>query len=100
MIEEIISLQFSGSVNGKPVAEKQNGINMKLNGISEEKIRKGDKILNGIVEEDEPTTTPCSLNSKEKYNMDNSFSNSLAESVGRLVNGYNSQVHQENYKVS
>jgi hypothetical protein len=71
---------------------------MKLNGISEE-VRKGDKILNGIVEEDETITFPCSLNSKEKQNMDKSFSNSLAESVGRLVNGYNSQVQQENFQV-
>jgi hypothetical protein len=71
---------------------------MKLNGISEE-VRKGDKILNGIVEEDETIAIPCLLNSKEKHNMDKSFSNSLAESVGRLVNGYNSQVQQENFQV-
>jgi hypothetical protein len=70
---------------------------MKLNGISEEKVRKGDKILNGIVEEDETSTVP--LNSKENHNVDKSFSSSLAESVGRLVNGYNSQVQQENYQV-
>ncbi|XP_023715456.1 small G protein signaling modulator 2 isoform X2 [Cryptotermes secundus] len=103
--EQYFPLQYSnypndsgrnGSANGKSVAEKQNGIYKKLNGISEEKVRKGDKILNGIVEEDETTTIPCSLISKEKHNVDSSFSNSLAESVGRLVNGYNSQVEQEN----
>lgn len=100
LIEKIISLKFSGSANGKSVVEKQNGIYKKLNGISEEKVKKGDKILNGIVEEDETTTIPCSLISKEKHSLDNSFSNSLAESVSRLVNGYNSQVQQENNQVS
>jgi hypothetical protein len=72
---------------------------MKLNGTSEEKIRKGEQILNGIVEEDETTTIPCSLSSKENHIMDKHFSNTLAESVGKLVNGYTSQVIQENYQV-
>jgi hypothetical protein len=71
---------------------------MKLNGIFDE-VRKGDKILNGILEEDETVTIPCSLKSKEKHNMDKSFSNSLAKSVDRLVNGYTSQVQKENFQV-
>lgn len=86
----------NGPPNGRSVVEKQSGIHMKLNGMGEEKIRKGDKILNGIVEEDETTMTPCSLNSKGNHNMDKSFSNSLAESIGKLANGYTSQAQHVN----
>lgn len=73
---------------------------MKLNGMSDEKIRRGDKILNGIVEEDETTVIPWSLNSKGKHNVDKLFSNSLAESIGKLANGCTSQAQHENCQVS
>lgn len=95
-----MSLKFSGPPNGKSVVEKPSGIHMKLNGMGEEKIRRGDKILNGIVEEDETTIIPWSLNSKGKHNMDKLFSNSLAESIGKLANGCTSQVQHGNCKVS
>lgn len=72
---------------------------MKLNGMGEEKIGKADKILNGIVEEDETVMIACPLNSKGNHNMDNSFSNSLAESIGKLANGYTSQPEHENFQV-
>ena len=62
-------------------------IHAKLNGICEEKFRKGEQILNGIVEEDESTALPNSVHSNEKH-IDQNFTNSLVESVGKLVNGY------------
>lgn len=80
--------------------EKPCGIHMKLNGMGEEKIRKGDKILNGIAEEDETTMMPWSLNSKGNHNMDKLFSNSLAESIGKLANGCTSHAQRENCQVS
>jgi len=95
-----MSLKFSVPPNGRAVVEKPSGIHMKLNGMGEEKIRKGDKILNGIVEEDETTMIPWSLNSKGKHNVDKLFSNSLAESIGKLANGCTSQAQHENCKVS
>lgn len=72
---------------------------MKLNGTCDDRIRKGEQILNGIVEEDETTTIPCSQSSKENHSPDKHFSNTLAESVGKLVNGYTSQILEENYQV-
>jgi hypothetical protein len=99
LIEEIVSLKFSGPPNSKCYVEKQNGIHVKLNGTYEEKIRKGEQILNGIVEEDETTTIPCWRSSEENHNMDKHLSKTLAESVGKLVNGDTSQVIRENYQV-
>jgi len=72
---------------------------MKLNGTCEGKTKNGEKILNGIAEEDETSTIPCSLNSEENQNIDKHFSKSLAESIGKLVNGYSSQVQQKKYQV-
>jgi len=95
-----MSLKFSVPPNGRAAVEKPSGTHMKLNGMVEEKIRKGDKILNGIVEEDETTMIPWSLNSKGKHNMDKLFSNSLAESIGKLANGCTSQAQHENCQVS
>lgn len=95
-----MSLNLLGPPNGRSVVEKPSGIHMKLNGMGEEKIRKGDKILNGIVEEDETTMIPWSLNSKGKHNVDKFFSNSLAESIGKLANGCTSQAQHENCQVS
>jgi hypothetical protein len=94
-----VSSIISGLLNSKSLVEKQIEIHMKLNGICEEKIRKGEQILNGIVEEDETTTIPCSLSPKEDHAVGTHFSNSLAKSVGKLVNGYTSHIVQENYQV-
>ncbi|XP_021939313.1 small G protein signaling modulator 2-like isoform X3 [Zootermopsis nevadensis] len=88
----------NGHPNSKSSAEKQNGIHMKLNGTCDDRIRKGEQILNGIVEEDETTTIPCSQSSKENHSPDKHFSNTLAESVSKLVNGYTSQILEENYQ--
>jgi hypothetical protein len=99
LIKKKLFLKFSGSPNGRSVVEKLSGIHMKLNGIGEEKIRRKDKILNGIVEEDETTVIPWSLNTKGKHNMDKFFSNSLAESIGKLANGCTSQAQHENCQV-
>jgi hypothetical protein len=43
---------------------------------------------------------PWSLNSKGKHNVDKFFSNSLAESIGKLANGCTSQAQHENCQVS
>ncbi|PSN33187.1 hypothetical protein C0J52_20836 [Blattella germanica] len=84
--------------NGRAPIERQSATHMKLNGISEEKFRKGEQILNGIVEEDETTTLPNSKHTNENH-VDKNFTNSLAESVGKLVNGYSAEKETETEQV-